>query len=115
VTVGDASDVAGVAARPTRASVRPGRCCRSSSTVGPAADSTTSDISRTVLRSGTESGWFIDDLDGSDAVGTVTFSLDNRSYEIVLSDENTDELHETLAPFIEHGRKARAGILPVFK
>ena len=34
---------------------------------------------------------FIDDLDGSDAVGTVTFSLDNRSYEIDLSDENTDK------------------------
>ena len=49
---------------------------------------------------------FIDDLDGSDAVGTVTFSLDNRSYEIDLSDENTDKLHDALAPFIEHGRKA---------
>ncbi len=47
---------------------------------------------------------FIDDLDGSDAVGTVTFSLDNRSYEIDLSDENTDKLHEALAPFIEPGR-----------
>ena len=33
---------------------------------------------------------FIDDLDGSDAVGTVTFSLENRAYEIDLSDENTD-------------------------
>ena len=49
---------------------------------------------------------FIDDLDGSDAVGTVTFALDNRSYEIDLSDENTDKLHEALAPYIEHGRKA---------
>jgi Lsr2 len=49
---------------------------------------------------------FIDDIDGSDAVGTVTFSLDNRVYEIDLSDENTDKLHEALAPFIEHGRKA---------
>jgi hypothetical protein len=48
---------------------------------------------------------FIDDIDGSDAVGTVTFSLDNRAYEIDLSDENTDKLHEALAPFIEHGRK----------
>ena len=49
---------------------------------------------------------FIDDLDGSDAAGTVTFSLDNRAYEIDLSDENTDKLHEALAPFIEHARKA---------
>src|SRR5215213_9047117 len=49
---------------------------------------------------------FIDDIDGSEAVGTVTFALDNRAYEIDLSDENTDKLHEALAPFIEHGRKA---------
>jgi hypothetical protein len=49
---------------------------------------------------------FLDDLDGSDAVGTVTFSLENRAYEIDLSDENTDKLHEALAPFIEHARKA---------
>jgi hypothetical protein len=49
---------------------------------------------------------FIDDLDGSDAVGTVTFSLENRAYEIDLSDENTDKLHDALAPFIEHARKA---------
>jgi hypothetical protein len=50
---------------------------------------------------------FIDDIDGSDAVGTVTFSLDNRAYEIDLSDENSDnKLREALAPFIEHGRKA---------
>jgi hypothetical protein len=52
---------------------------------------------------------FIDDLDGSDAVGTVTFSLENRAYEIDLSDENTDKLHDALAPFIEHGRKAAGG------
>ena len=49
---------------------------------------------------------FVDDLDGSEAVGTVTFSLENRAYEIDLSDENTDKLHEALAPFIEHARKA---------
>jgi len=49
---------------------------------------------------------FVDDLDGSKAVGTVTFSLENRAYEIDLSDENADKLHEALAPFIEHGRKA---------
>src|SRR4051812_8023636 len=49
---------------------------------------------------------FVDDLDGSEAVGTVTFALDNRTYEIDLSDENTDKLHEALAPFIEYGRKA---------
>lgn len=49
---------------------------------------------------------YVDDLDGSEAVGTVTFSLENRAYEIDLSDENTDKLHDALAPFIEHARKA---------
>ena len=48
---------------------------------------------------------FVDDIDGSEAVGTVSFSLNNRSYEIDLSDENTDKLHEALAPFIEHARQ----------
>ena len=48
---------------------------------------------------------FVDDLDGSEAVGTVSFSLNNRSYEIDLSDENTDKLHDALAPFVEHARQ----------
>ena len=39
---------------------------------------------------------FVDDIDGSEAVGTVSFSLNNRSYEIDLSDENTDKLHYML-------------------
>ena len=52
---------------------------------------------------------FVDDLDGSEAVGTVTFALENRAYEIDLSDENTDKLHEALAPFVEHARKAGGG------
>ena len=52
---------------------------------------------------------FVDDLDGSEAVGTVTFALENRAYEIDLSDENTDKLHEALAPFIEHARQIGRG------
>ena len=52
---------------------------------------------------------FVDDLDGSEAVGTVTFSLENRAYEIDLSDENTDKLHEALAPFVEHARQIAGG------
>jgi len=50
-----------------------------------------------------------DDLDGSEAVGTVNFSLENRTYAIDLSDENTDKLHEALAPFIEHARQIGRG------
>jgi hypothetical protein len=49
---------------------------------------------------------FIDDLDGSEAVGTVTFALENRAYEIDLSDENAAKLRDALTPFIGAARKA---------
>jgi hypothetical protein len=49
---------------------------------------------------------FIDDLDGSEASGTVSFGLDGRSYEIDLSDENATKLRDALSPFIDAGRKA---------
>jgi hypothetical protein len=49
---------------------------------------------------------FIDDLDGSEASGTVEFALDGRSYEIDLSDENAARLRDALAPFVTAGRKA---------
>lgn len=48
----------------------------------------------------------IDDLDGSDAEQTVEFGLDGAFYEIDLSDDNADRLRETLADFIDSGRKA---------
>jgi hypothetical protein len=49
---------------------------------------------------------FIDDLDGSDASGTVEFGLEGKNYEIDLSDDNAAKLRDALAPFIEAGRKA---------
>jgi hypothetical protein len=48
---------------------------------------------------------FVDDLDGSDAAGTVTFGLDGRAYEIDLSDDNAAKLRESLASFIAAARK----------
>jgi hypothetical protein len=48
----------------------------------------------------------VDDLDGSKASGTVAFSFDGRSYEIDLSDKNTDKLRKALTPFIDAARKA---------
>jgi hypothetical protein len=48
----------------------------------------------------------IDDTDGTPAAETVYFALDNRGYEIDLSDENIDKLHEAFAPYIEAGRRA---------
>jgi Lsr2 protein len=50
----------------------------------------------------------IDDLDGSDAQHTVTFSLDGQQYEIDLSAQNSQRLHDALAPFMSNGRLANS-------
>ncbi|QIK65104.1 Lsr2 family protein [Nocardioides sp. HDW12B] len=46
-----------------------------------------------------------DDIDGTDADETVTFSLDGVHYEIDLSAANADKLRESLSLYIGHGRK----------
>lgn len=55
----------------------------------------------------------VDDLDGTpieeNSGGTVVFSLERRSYEIDLSDDNLGKLREALAPFIEAGRVVSSG------
>ncbi|MHC2184819.1 hypothetical protein ACVLV4_000443 [Rathayibacter agropyri] len=54
----------------------------------------------------------VDDLDGSpitDGGGTVTFAIDNVSYEIDLNEKNADKLRSALAKFVESGRKVNAG------
>jgi Lsr2 len=49
-----------------------------------------------------------DDIDGSEAVDTVTFGYRGKRYEIDLGQKNLDRLEKALAPFIEHGRTVRA-------
>jgi Lsr2 len=49
---------------------------------------------------------FVDDLDGSEASGTVDFGLDGRRYEIDLSEANAARLREDLAPFVGVARTA---------
>jgi hypothetical protein len=49
---------------------------------------------------------FVDDLDGSDAAGTISFGLDGRAYEIDLSDDNATRLRDSLASFIAAARKS---------
>jgi Lsr2 len=49
---------------------------------------------------------FVDDLDGSEASGTFDFSLEGRSYQIDLSDENAAKLRDALAPYVDAARKA---------
>ena len=48
---------------------------------------------------------FTDDLDGSQASGSVEFGLDGREYTIDLSDENAARLRDALAPYIAAARR----------
>jgi hypothetical protein len=49
---------------------------------------------------------YVDDIDGSDASGTISFALDGRSYEIDLSDDNAAKLRDSLASFVAAARRA---------
>jgi hypothetical protein len=49
---------------------------------------------------------FIDDIDGGPAEGTVRFGLDGTDYEIDLSTAHNEKLHEMLAAYLTHARKA---------
>lgn len=51
---------------------------------------------------------YTDDIDGSDAEGSVTFGLDGATYEIDLSGTNATKLRESLAPYVAHARKVSA-------
>jgi hypothetical protein len=47
----------------------------------------------------------IDDLDGSEAAGTVRFGLDGTQYEIDLSAAHSDELRKALERYLAHARR----------
>ena len=49
--------------------------------------------------------FLIDDLDGSEAEGTVLFGLDGTQYEIDLSTGHAKDLRTALARYIEAGRR----------
>jgi hypothetical protein len=52
---------------------------------------------------------FTDDIDGSDAAGSVRFGLQGTGYEIDLSKKNADKLAKVLEPYIKAARKANSG------
>ncbi len=52
---------------------------------------------------------FIDDLDGSEAEGSVRFGLDGVEYEIDLNAGHAQELREALAPYVSAARRAGGG------
>ena len=53
-----------------------------------------------------------DDLSGGDAAETLRFGLDGVSYEIDLNSKNAKKLRDSLADYVEAGRKVgRGGLL----
>jgi len=52
---------------------------------------------------------FVDDLDGSDAEGTVRFGLDGTDYEIDLNIEHAQALREALARYVQAARRTGGG------
>ena len=48
----------------------------------------------------------VDDLDGSNADGTVSFSVDGTDYEIDLSAGHARQLRDALAPYIGVARRS---------
>jgi len=52
---------------------------------------------------------FIDDLDGSEADGTVRFGLDGTDYEIDLNTEHAKALREAMEPYLSVARRPGGG------
>jgi Lsr2 len=55
---------------------------------------------------------FIDDLDGSEAEGTVRFGLDGTEYEIDLNAKHAQELRNALARYIAAGPRGGTAAVP---
>ena len=51
---------------------------------------------------------YVDDLDGSEADGTIRFGLDGTEYEIDLNANHAQELRDVLARYLAAGRRVRA-------
>lgn len=52
---------------------------------------------------------FVDDIDGTEAEGTVRFGLDGAEYEIDLNAGHAQALREALAPYVSAARRAGGG------
>lgn len=55
---------------------------------------------------------YVDDMDGSEAEGTVRFGLDGTDYEIDLSKKHADQLAKAIGPYIEAARKVSSSRRP---
>jgi hypothetical protein len=47
----------------------------------------------------------VDDIDGSDATTTVTFSVGGVDYTIDLNDKNAAKFEKAITPFVEHAQR----------
>jgi hypothetical protein len=52
---------------------------------------------------------FVDDLDGSEADGTVRFELDGTEYEIDLNAKHAQQLRDALARYVAAARRTGVG------
>jgi hypothetical protein len=48
---------------------------------------------------------YVDDIDGSDAAGTIRFALGGTDYEIDLNKKHADQFAKAIGPFITAARK----------
>src|SRR3954447_19422784 len=48
-----------------------------------------------------------DDLDGSAAAQTISYTIDGQDYEIDLSEDNIQRFHEALEPFVSNSRQVQ--------
>jgi len=55
---------------------------------------------------------FVDDIDGSEAEGTVRFGLDGAEYEIDLNAKHADALRKSLARYVDAARKSSGSRRP---
>jgi septation ring formation regulator EzrA len=53
-----------------------------------------------------------DDLDGSEAIQTIIYTIDGQEYEIDLSEENIQRFHEALEPFVSASRQVQRQAAP---
>jgi hypothetical protein len=55
---------------------------------------------------------YVDDIDGSEAAGTMRFGLGGHDYEIDLSQQHADELRAAISPFLAVARKVPSARRP---
>ena len=51
----------------------------------------------------------VDDLDGSEAIESVSFALDGASYEIDLNEKNARKMRDSLAGYVSNARRVDGG------